>query len=111
MRATVLLLSTLLPASEALFKSPVAAPKPGVAGMRGRVVPTRSNKLTPPVGDAPPELVQNAIDVGITAMRLGTCALMVHHGTSEHRLVRLKRPSNTTINTASPSVLCCAHRL
>jgi len=92
MRATVLLLSTLLPASEALFKSPVAAPKPGVAGMRGRVVPTRSNKLTPPVGDAPPELVQNAIDVGITAMRLGTCALMVHHGTSEHRLVRLKRP-------------------
>merc|ERR1711904_40825 len=27
-----------------------------------------------------PEIVQTVVDLGITAMRLGTCALMVHHG-------------------------------
>merc|ERR1712072_722141 len=27
-----------------------------------------------------PEFVQTAVDIGITALRLGTCALMVHHG-------------------------------
>ena len=76
----VLLIATVLPASEALFKNPAAvAPRGGVA-TRGRVVPTQRKTGAPPPVDAPPELVQTAIDVGITALRLGTCALMVHHG-------------------------------
>ena len=72
-----LLLTTLACQTVALFK-PNTAPKPVVAGRGGRVVPTRGAPA--PVPEAPPELVQQTVDVGITAMRLGTCALMVHHG-------------------------------
>merc|ERR1719440_2184637 len=32
------------------------------------------------VEDEQPEFVTAAVDLGITALRLGTCALMVHHG-------------------------------
>merc|ERR1711937_355679 len=32
------------------------------------------------VDDEAPEFVQTAVDLGITALRLGTCALMIHHG-------------------------------
>merc|ERR1719258_781581 len=72
----VLTVLALFEPAAALFKSPTAGPpKPVVAGRRGVVVPTR-----PVLGDEPPEFVQTAVDVGITAMRLGTCALMVHHG-------------------------------
>ena len=33
-----------------------------------------------PQQDEPPAFVQEVAELGITAMRLGTCALMVHHG-------------------------------
>ena len=67
-----LLLTALAAPSAGLF-APKAAPKPVVAG---RVVSTKS-----PVADPEqPPLITAAADVGITAMRLGTCALMVHHG-------------------------------
>merc|ERR1719487_1835056 len=66
--------------SQALFKAPAAVPRgrPAVAGARGKVVPTKRG--APAQFDEPPEFVQTAADLGITAMRLGTCALMVHHG-------------------------------
>merc|ERR1711990_410556 len=56
----------------------------GVVGARGRVVPTRGQALTVPSDDVPffqdPAFYQEVSDLGITALRLGTCALMVHRG-------------------------------
>ena len=73
MLRNLLVLALAMPGA-ALFKG-ATAPKPVVAG-RGRVVPTSQPVPTP---ELPPAL-ETAVDVGITAMRLGTCALMVHHG-------------------------------
>jgi uncharacterized membrane protein YphA (DoxX/SURF4 family) len=62
-------------------KKPTVA---GVAGARGRVVPTRGQALAVPADDLPffqdPAFYQEVGELGITAMRLGTCALLVHHG-------------------------------
>ena len=72
------LLALAAPAA-ALFagaKTPLSAPKPIVAASRaGRVVATVSD-----FESETPEFLQTISDLGITAMRLGTCALMVHHG-------------------------------
>ena len=43
----------------------------------GRVVPARCVLAE---AEEPGGLKQFAIDAGITTMRLGTCALMIHHG-------------------------------
>jgi uncharacterized membrane protein YphA (DoxX/SURF4 family) len=92
MRACLLLLALFEP-SAALFKSAGAVkPKPGavksktaVAGARGRVVPTgRGKAVTVPADDVPffqdEAFYAEVGELGITAMRLGTCALLVHHG-------------------------------
>jgi len=88
MRACLLLLALFEP-STALFKGTAAVKsKPAVAskstGVRGRVVPTGRGAVAVPSDDVPffqdPAFYQEVGEIGITAMRLGTCALMVHHG-------------------------------
>jgi putative oxidoreductase len=47
----------------------------------GRVVPTGRGAAVAPAEEAPfAEAAQLATDLSITALRLGTCVLMVHHG-------------------------------
>merc|ERR1719161_306997 len=52
------------------------APKPAVTGRAGRVVSVLSGDYN----DEKPQWVEMAGELGVTALRLGTCALMVHHG-------------------------------
>jgi len=73
MRAALVL--ALVAPALGLFKTASVPKRVTVAGTRGRVVPTAD-----PSQEEPPKFAQAAVDVGITAMRLGTCALMVHHG-------------------------------
>merc|ERR1719247_4086391 len=54
-----------------------AAPKPVVAG---RVVARPAAVSMVYAEEEQPELITTLGNLGITAMRLGTCALMVHHG-------------------------------
>jgi len=71
------LLALAAPAAALLAGAPaLSAPKPIVASRAGRVVATVSDFEE----EATPALIQTVSDLGITAMRLGTCALMVHHG-------------------------------
>ena len=85
MRACLLLLALFEPTS-ALFKAgavPKSKTVAGVAGARGKVVPTRGAVAAPAEYDIflqDPAFQKEVADIGITAMRLGTCALMVHHG-------------------------------
>jgi uncharacterized membrane protein YphA (DoxX/SURF4 family) len=80
-----LLLAALAAPSSALFAGK-AAPKPVVAGHVSRSVAPKmifAGKAAPKeVFDEPeqPEFITTVSDLGITALRLGTCALMVHHG-------------------------------
>merc|ERR1711990_322070 len=53
----------------------LTAPKPIVASRAGLAVATVSD-----FEEETPAFIQTVSDLGITAMRLGTCALMVHHG-------------------------------
>ena len=69
LRSTVALL--LLSSTSALFAGKVA-PKPVVGRMGGAAMVASV--------DEQPEFVTTAVDLGITALRLGTCALMIHHG-------------------------------
>merc|ERR1712128_108841 len=52
-----------------------AAPKPTVIARARPIVAVSSLENT-----EQPEFITTLTDVGITALRLGTCALMVHHG-------------------------------
>merc|ERR1740127_425925 len=49
-------------------------------GKVGRVVPTRRGTASPEPEPAGADFQQLASDACITGLRLGTCALMVHHG-------------------------------
>jgi len=69
-----LLLTALAAPCAALFAG-TAAPRPVVRGRAGPVVLTTSLDK-----DEQPQWVSAVSDVSITALRLGTCALMVHHG-------------------------------
>ena len=70
------LLALAAPAAALLAGAPaLSAPKPIVASRAGRVVATVSD-----FEEETPAFIQTVSDLGITAMRLGTCALMVHHG-------------------------------
>ena len=69
----LLALVLLLQPAAALFKPPVA--KPVVTGARGKAVSMNS-----PAVSEEPALVTAVTDLTITAVRVGTCALMVHHG-------------------------------
>lgn len=79
-----LFLLLLLGQAEALFKSRVAAPKvPAYKAAvsssrfpRGKVVARSAQVIEEPFG----QVAQAATDLTITALRLGTCALMAHHG-------------------------------
>jgi len=75
-RASMLLLALALPAAAAFFKGPVAIPKRAAVANGARA----SVAMTVSLDDEQPEFVQEAVQLGITAMRLGTCALMIHHG-------------------------------
>jgi len=79
MRTTALLLSALAAPAAALATA-TAVPKPIVTGRAGRalMVARFKNDVAEPEPENP--LLQTAGDLGITALRLGTCALMVHHG-------------------------------
>merc|ERR1712039_256493 len=74
------LLLTALVATGAAIK---AAPKPIVSGRASRVV-SQFGRAPPaeiiPAEPEVPEWITAAADLSITALRLGTCALMVHHG-------------------------------
>merc|ERR1719331_1131528 len=75
-KASLLMIAALaLPA--AAFKAPVATPT-----TRGAAIATRGGAVAMTVNlrEEPPAFVQEAIELGTLAMRLGTCALMVHHG-------------------------------
>jgi len=68
--------------AEALFKGSAATPKTTskVAFTRGKVVPTGRGAVALPEPEPFEEAAKLATDISITALRLGTCALMVHHG-------------------------------
>ena len=70
------LLALAAPAAALLAGAPaLSAPKPIVASRAGLAVATVSD-----LEEETPAFIQTVSDLGITAMRLGTCALMVHHG-------------------------------
>ena len=70
------LLALAAPAAALLAGAPaLTAPKPIVASRAGLAVATVSD-----FEEETPAFIQTVSDLGITAMRLGTCALMVHHG-------------------------------
>merc|ERR1719182_1274725 len=71
-----LMLTALVAPSAALFNKAPAAPKTVGRKAVGKAVP----KMAAVEVDETPQFLQTAGDLGITAMRLGTCALMVHHG-------------------------------
>jgi uncharacterized membrane protein YphA (DoxX/SURF4 family) len=72
-----LLLTTLAASASALFAAGSVASKPVIAGRAGRVaVP----KMVASVEGEENGVVEVVTNLGITALRLGTCALMVHHG-------------------------------
>jgi uncharacterized membrane protein YphA (DoxX/SURF4 family) len=77
MRGLLFLALLSVNGTNALRGGRTAAPRPAVGSQfsRGRVVPT-----TPPEADGGGSLGDAALTAAITAMRLGTCALMVHHG-------------------------------
>ena len=90
MHSKVLSLALLLTAgSSAAIRRGGATPKPKQAAAKspglasrfsGKVVPTAAAGVA--AADIVEEngLQQLALDVSVTALRLGTCALMVHHG-------------------------------
>ena len=67
-------LLTALAAPGATLLAGKAVPKPVVTGRAGRV------PVMVYAEQEQPEFVTVATDLGVTAMRLGTCALMIHHG-------------------------------
>jgi len=69
------LLITALAAPGYAFLAGKVAPKPVVARRAGQVYAVYEEFV-----EEQPEWVTTAADLGITALRLGTCALMVHHG-------------------------------
>ena len=80
-----LLVLALLSSAEALFKGGVSTPKKGaskaaVGRMTGKVVPTGRGAALATEPEPFGEVAQLATDLSITALRVGTCALMVHHG-------------------------------
>ena len=97
-RACLVLLA--LSSADALFKGASIAKKggaakpavAGIAGARGRVVPTGRGRAAPAkkggaavvTADVPffqsPEFYAEIGEIGIAAVRVGTCALMIHHG-------------------------------
>ena len=81
----ILVALALVANGAALFnKAPASVPKK--AGARkapaefGRVVPTGRGAALVVEADPIAEVAEVAKDVAITSVRLGTCALMVHHG-------------------------------
>merc|ERR1711865_942902 len=72
LRAVIL---TALAAPGAALMLAGAAPKPTVIARARPIVAVSSLENT-----WEPEFITTLTDVGITALRLGTCALMVHHG-------------------------------
>jgi uncharacterized membrane protein YphA (DoxX/SURF4 family) len=74
----VLLLGALAAPAAALAGKP--GPKPVISGRAGLAVSRVAPMMVSTLEDETPEFVQTAVDLGITALRLGTCALMVHHG-------------------------------
>ena len=54
--------------------------KPATATQVGRVVPTRRGGKVPEPEPEGLDLQQVATDVCVTTLRIGTCALMYHHG-------------------------------
>ena len=68
-------LLTALAAPGAALLLAGAAPKPTVIARARPIVAVSSLENT-----EQPEFITTLTDVGITALRLGTCALMVHHG-------------------------------
>ena len=90
MQSTTLLLLALT-GTHALFNRGAAtAPRPASTKtqFRGRVVPT---KPSGPDNDA--DLADLALTATITAMRVGTCALMVHHGLDKIQVSCHRRPT------------------
>jgi uncharacterized membrane protein YphA (DoxX/SURF4 family) len=97
-RACLVLLA--LSSADALFKGASIAKKggaakpavAGIAGARGRVMPTGRGRAAPAkkggaavvTADVPffqsPEFYAEIGEIGIAAVRVGTCALMIHHG-------------------------------
>merc|ERR1719311_491702 len=78
LRATVAL---ALAAPAASFLAGSVVPKPAVdAGRAGRALMIARNRELAPVEPETPEWLTTASDLGVTALRIGTCALMVHHG-------------------------------
>merc|ERR1719327_1178813 len=91
-RACLLLLALFDPTA-ALFKGAGVAGKKGASkpavgklnGLRGKVVPTGRGRAAVAVPtDGPffqdPAFYEEVGEIGIAAVRLGTCALMIHHG-------------------------------
>ena len=74
------ILLTALAAPGAALLLAGSAPKPFITG------PAATSRARPIVAVSSlenteqPEFITTLTDVGITALRLGTCALMVHHG-------------------------------
>ena len=84
---SLLLLALSSSAAAALFEGrAVSAPKPAVGATRatsrlaGKVVPTGRAAAIVEAPEPFGEVAQTATDLTVTALRLGTCALMVHHG-------------------------------
>merc|ERR1712106_265218 len=73
MLRAVLLTALAAPGAALLLAG--AAPKPTVIARARPIVAVSSLENT-----EQPEFITTLTDVGITALRLGTCALMVHHG-------------------------------
>ena len=81
------LVFALVGSAEALFKGNAAAPKrsaskKAVSSNRfdGKVVPIGRGAVAQQEPEAFGEVAQLATDLTVTALRVGTCALMVHHG-------------------------------
>ena len=77
LRATLL---TALAAPAAALVASSVVPKPIVAGRAGHAVMVARNRGLVPAEPETPEWITTVGDLGVTALRLGTCALMVHHG-------------------------------
>jgi len=80
----MVLFISLLTSSAALFKGSPTTPKKAVdskaTGFAGRVVPTGRAAVSIRQEQTFDEAAQVVTDLSTTALRLGTCALMIHHG-------------------------------
>ena len=72
------LLLTALAAPCAALLASSAAVRPTIA--RPIVASRAASAMTTSLDTEEPAIVQTFVDLGITALRLGTCALMIHHG-------------------------------